>query len=128
MGGQPQAPRVVYQGPSQSDIAASQASLDQFRQQVTDQNTAFQAQLQQQIDAANQQTADLRAQVGADTAAASAAAASQQTTAYASAQGTAPESVETTEAVTTKEKPVSNLRISLAGTPSTAGTGLNIGV
>jgi hypothetical protein len=130
MGGAPKAPKVVYQGPSDADVAASQAALDSFRSQVGSQTAAFQAQIQQQIDAANQQTTDLRSQLAADTASAAAASASQQNSAYAvtASQSAPPAAAETTATVKPKEKPASNLRINLAGTPSTAGAGLNIGV
>ena len=59
-GGKPQAPQIIYQGPSQEDLARSQASLDLYRTQMNDQQTAFRAQLQQQIDAANAETATIR--------------------------------------------------------------------
>lgn len=129
-GGRPQAPQIVYQGPSAEDLAASQASLDLYKQQMTDQQSAFKTQLQMQIDKANQETTDLQSKYAADSAAAAAAAAAQQTGAYAATamQTDAPANAATTTAVTKKEKPKNNLKIATAATPASAGTGLNIGV
>ena len=76
--GSPKAPNIVYQGPSEEEIAANQASLDAFQQQMQTQQEAFQTQLQSQIDAANAQTAQLQEQLGNEQAAAAAAAAAQQ--------------------------------------------------
>ena len=129
-GSAPQAPNIVYQGPSQAEIAANQASLDAYKTQMTQQQGMFSAQLQSQIDAANKETTDLRSKYDQDAAAAAAAAASQQTGAYAASatESEAPTTAQTTAAVMKKEKPKSNLRISTAGTPAAAGSGLNIGV
>ena len=129
-GGRPQAPQIVYQGPSAEDLAASQASLDLYRQQMTDQQSAFKTQLQMQIDKANQETTDLQSKYATDSAAASAATAAQQTGAYAATamQTDAPVNAATTAAVMKKDKPKNNLKIATAATPAAAGTGLNIGV
>ena len=72
-GGSPQAPQIVYQGPSAEDLAASQASVDLYKQQMTDQQSAFKTQLQAQIDKANQETTDLQSKYASDAAAAAAA-------------------------------------------------------
>lgn len=129
-GGGPSAPEVVYSGPSQGDIAANAAALDQYKNQMQQQSDLFNTQLQSQIDAANAQTEELKMKYDAEAAAAASAAAAQQTGAYAASatQTEAPSTAQTTAAVTKKEKPKRNLRISTAGTPSSAGTGLNIGV
>ena len=129
-GGSPQAPQIVYQGPSQADLDAGQASLDLYKQQMTDQQSAFKSQLQAQIDKANQETTELRSKYASESAAASAAAAAQQTGAYAATatQTEVPASAATTTAATKKEKPKNNLKIASAATPASAGTGLNIGV
>jgi len=129
-GAAPQAPNIVYQGPSQEEIAANQASLDTYKNQMTQQQDLFSKQLQTQIDAANKETTDLKARYDQEAAAAAAAAASQQAGAYAATatQSEAPGTAQTTAAVMKKDKPKSNLRISTAGTPASAGTGLNIGV
>ena len=67
-GSQPQAPSIVYQGPSDADIAANQASLDQYRTQALAQQDAFAQTLQQQIDAANQETESLKTQYSTELA------------------------------------------------------------
>jgi hypothetical protein len=128
-GSQPQAPQIQYQGPSQADIDANQASLDQYKAQMTQQQSLFQSQLQTQIDSANKETERLKTQYDQEAGAAAAAAAAQQTGAYAvTATQSEATTAQTTAATPKKEKPKSNLRISLAGTPSSAGSGLNIGV
>jgi hypothetical protein len=129
-GSQPQAPQITYQGPSDADIAANQAALDQYKTQMQQQSAMFNTQLQQQIDAANAETASLKTKYDTEAAAAAASAAAQQTGAYAATatQSEAPSSAQTTAATVKKEKPKSNLRISTAALPSGAGTGLNIGV
>ena len=127
--GGPKQPNIVYQGPSAEELAASQKSLDLYKQQMTDQQSAFKTQLQQQIDAANKETADIKSKYDQEAAAAAAAAAAQQAGSYAvTATQSDATGAQTTAAVTKKQKPNNNLRISTGGTPATAGTGLNIGV
>lgn len=151
-GQQPQAPQIVYQGPSQAEIDANRAALESYSNQISAQQKSFQEDLQRQIDAANADTqrmrqqfdADLKntasaanAQVGqaksdaaAQVASAAAAGGLEQVGAYAigATQSDALENQKTTAAVTKKEKPKSTLKISTSALPSTAGTGLNIGV
>jgi hypothetical protein len=129
MCGGSRAPKTVYQGPSPEDLARNQASLDLYKQQMTDQQSAFKIQLQQQIDAANAETAATKAKYDQESAAAAAAAAAQQTGSYAvTATQSAATGAQTTAAVTKKQKPKSNLKISTGGTPAAAGAGLNIGI
>ena len=140
-GGGASAPKVKYVGPSDDDIKRNEESLAQYQQQVTTQQEDFQSQLQSQIDAANAETAELQADYAAETAAqrasdaaaaaaAAAGSSADQAAAYTtSAQQTEiPKGAQTTAAVTEKKKPKRNLKISTAGTASTAGSGLNIGV
>lgn len=140
LGQQPQAPEIKYQGPSQSDINRQEQALSQYQSQIAQQQQQFQTQLQEQIDAANAETAALRDQYAADleseeragaadVADATAAANAEQAAAYqVSATQSEPVQAQTTKAVTAKKKPKKNLKISTAGTASTAGSGLNIGV
>jgi hypothetical protein len=123
------APQIVYQGPSAEDVAAGQASLDQYKSQMAGQQSVFKTQLQQQIDAANKETETIQNKYAQEAAAASAAAAAQQAGSYA-VTATQSEAVgaQTTAAVTKKQKPKSSLKISSAALPSATGTGLNIGV
>ena len=123
--GGPKMPNIVYQGPSEEDIAANKASLDAFQQQITDQQAQFQSQLTAQIDAANQETADLQERLAAE---ASSAAAAQQTTAYATnvQESQLPDNAQTTAAKPKKSKQTRTLKISKAAAPTSAGAGLNI--
>lgn len=122
------APNIVYQGPSQADIDANQASLDAFQQQISDQQSQFQTQLQQQIDQANQDTADLEERLANEATAAAAAAAAQQTEAYATTvqETDMPEGAQTTAARTKKKTGTKTLKIGKAAAPASAGAGLNI--
>jgi len=128
--GSPKAPNIVYQGPSEEEIAANQASLDAFQQQMQTQQEAFQTQLQSQIDAANAQTAQLQEQLGNEQAAAAAAAAAQQASTYATTtqQAELPETAQTTAARPKKKKPVKTLKINKSLMAASEGAGLNIGV
>ena len=129
-GGGPQAPTIVYSGPSGDDIARNEQALAQYQSQMEEQQSAFQQQLQAQIDQANQETAGLQRQYENEASAAAAASAAQQTQAYAvtATQSEAPEAAQTTAAVAKKKKPQNNLRISRAALPASEGSGLNIGV
>tara|TARA_R100001594_G_scaffold29555_1_gene55022 strand:- start:1625 stop:2032 length:408 start_codon:yes stop_codon:yes gene_type:complete len=126
--GGPKMPNIVYQGPSEEDIAANKASLDAFQQQITDQQAQFQSQLTAQIDAANQETADLQERLAAEASSAAAAAAAQQTTAYATnvQESQLPDNAQTTAAKPKKSKQTRTLKISKAAAPTSAGAGLNI--
>ena len=87
LGSQPQAPRVVYQGPSEEDIARNERALENYQAQIAEQQSAFQTQLQQQIDDANATTAALQDQYAADLEALTAAG--ENEVADAQAQGAA---------------------------------------
>jgi peptidoglycan hydrolase CwlO-like protein len=150
-GGQPRAPKIVYQGPSDADIKRQQDSLDAFRETMQTNQATFQSTLQDQIDTANEETAALQAQFDDDLASlnqandeanaktaagyasessSAAALASAEMASYSTAakQTEMPEGAQTTAAVTDKKKPKKSLKISTAGTASKAGSGLNIGV
>ena len=62
----PRAPEIKYVGPSEDDIRRNEESLQQFQNQMQQQNMMFQQQLQQQIDAANQEYSDLESQYASD--------------------------------------------------------------
>ena len=148
---EPVAPEVKYIGPSEDDIARQQQGLQDYQNQISEQQTTFETRLSEQIATANQQTEDLRTQFESDlvteqqasaasqsaaskdaagqVAAASSASNAQQVGAYSvSTQESEALAPQTTAAVTEKKKPKKNLKISTAGTASTAGSGLNIGV
>lgn len=130
-GSPPQPPKIEYVGPSQEDIRANKAALNEYKTQMQEQQASFQAALQQQIDAANAETAKLQQQYEADATSAAAAAAAQQAGAYAATatQSEAPATAQTTAATgKKKEKPQGTLKIAMNSTPSTSGAGLNIGV
>lgn len=128
LGSQPQAPEVVYRGPSDADIAANQQALSTYEQQIADQQANFQTQLQDQIDAATAETEQLKADFAAETAAESQAAAAKSAYTVTTQETEIPEGAQTTAAVTKKKKPKTNLKISTAGTANAAGSGVNLGI
>ena len=130
-GGGVKTPNIVYQGPSDEDLAANELALKEYETRITEQQTQFDEQLQAQIDAANLETASLKDRLAKDSAAAQAAIAAQQTGAYAASAQVTDGDVEgsqTTAAVTKKKKEKSNLKINRAGLVASAGAGTNYGV
>lgn len=129
--GSPKMPNIVYQGPSETDIASNQAALDDYRTQITEQQTSFTNQLNEQIAAANADREAMQERLDSAASSAAAAAAAQQTGAYAvtaSQSDPNPGTTQTTAAITKKKKAKSNLKIARAGTASSAGAGVNYGV
>ena len=126
----PQAPEIVYQGPSQEDIDANNQALEDFRAESQASNQAFMDQMQTQIDAANQEMEQLQQQFEAEQSAAAAAASAMQNEAYATTASMTeiPEGAQTTETIKKKKMPKSTLKIARNALPSSGGTGLNIGV
>lgn len=148
---QPQAPQVVYRGPSDGDIQRNQASLATFSQQMQTQQDSFAASLQQQIDDANTQFDSLQSQfdkdvagaaTAADKASAAATAAGQGDLAAAAAQGLVdqanatapganqsnPADVEQVQKIEPKKKQKKGLKLQSNSVAASAGTGLNFGV
>lgn len=128
LGSQPQAPEVVYRGPSDADIQRNQQALATYEQQIADQQANFQMQLQEQIDAATAETEQLKADFAAETAAEAQAAAAKSAYTVTTQETEIPEGAQTTAAVTKKKKPKTNLKISTAGTANAAGSGVNLGI
>ena len=128
-GSKPQAPQIVYQGPSQDDINRNATALETYRQQSATQQQLFATQLQQQIDRANADATEQRARLAREQEAASAELAAQQTGAYAvTATESTPVNAQVTTAAKPKEKPKTGLKIAPGSTAAAAGTGLNIGM
>ena len=153
-GSAPKAPKIKYQGPSKDDIRRQERQLEEFQQQIAEQQAATSESIQKQIDAANQRTADLQSQYDEEmealnqqtaemqqgaTAAEQAAAAAEKAAQAAggtytpigaygvtATQTEAPAAQKTT-AIKAKKKPKGTLKISPSATQQ-AGSGLNIGV
>ena len=126
----PSPPQIVYQGPSQADIDANNAALEQYRQQSMAQQEQFSSALQKQIDEANAMAEKQRMQLEQERAQAAAEMAAQQTATYAVATETGVEAVgaQETRAPKPKDKSRSSLKIAPGATAMSAGTGINIGV
>ena len=151
LGQQPQAPEIRYSGPSEDDIRRNEQALATYQQQMSDQQSAFQTQLQAQIDAANAETAALemryaddltqarsagdqsiaeaRAAGAAQTASASQSAAAQQASALTvTTQQSEAEMPQTTQSTVKKNKKPKSLKISTAGVANALGSGINLGI
>ena len=129
-GGSPKAPNIVYQGPSEEDIAANKAQLDAFEAQSLRQQEDFASALQVQIDEANAKAEETRQRIEDERAASMANLGAQQTSAYAiSTQDIAPEDAKVTKPIKKKkDERKSSLKISTGSVAQKAGTGLNVGV
>lgn len=129
-GSAPKAPKIVYEGPSEDQINANNAALDQFKTETEASNQAFMDQMQTQIDTANQEMEQLQSKFEAEQSAAAAAASAMQSEAYATTASMTeiPEGAQTTETIKKKKLPKSTLKIARNALPSSGGTGLNIGV
>jgi hypothetical protein len=128
-GSAPQAPEIVYKGPSQADIDRNNAALDQYRQQSMTQQQQFASALQKQIDDANATAAQRKAELEAEMASATASAAAQQQAAYATTTTqTEPVAAQTTAAPKKKDKTKGTLKIAPGATAMSEGSGINIGV
>ena len=123
----PQPPQIVYQGPSEEEIARQNTAMETYRQQAADQQKLLADQLQQQIDTANTRMAEQQTRLAEEQAMSARALTQQGAYAVQTMQET-PTAVQTTSAVKAKEKPRASLKIAPGSTPTSAGTGLNIGV
>ncbi len=129
MGGSPQAPRIVYQGPSKAELAANDQQMQQYQASAKQQQQTFATQLQSQIDAANREAATRKAELDAEMAAAAAQSAAQQQAAYAVTTTTAePVDAKVTEPPKKKDNTKGTLKIGINTAQADVGTGLNIGI
>jgi predicted nucleic acid-binding Zn-ribbon protein len=129
--GSPKTPNIVYQGPSQADIDASNAALDAFRTTTAENTAAFQTSINNQITAAQASTQSLMDQL-ADTQANSGAGVeniiNDAPYAITTEDNVTPEDAQTTAKISKKKKKPSTLKISAGGLSASTGTGVNYGV
>lgn len=129
--GSPKAPNIIYQGPSDEDVAASTAALEDFKTTTAANTAAFQTSINNQITAAQESTASLMASL-ADTKATSGAGVeniiNDAPYAVVTEDNVTPEDAQTTEAISKKKKKPSTLKISAGGLQASTGTGVNYGV
>jgi len=127
----PKAPEIVYQGPSDEDVAASTAALEDFKTTTAANTKTFQDSINAQITAAQESTASLMASL-ADTKATSGAGVeniiNDAPYAVVTEDNVTPEDAQTTAAISKKKKKPSTLKISTGGLSASAGTGVNYGV
>jgi hypothetical protein len=126
----PKAPNIVYQGPSEEDIAANQAQLEAFQTASLKQQEDFASALQVQIDEANARADQTRQRIEDERAASMAELGAQQTSAYAiNTKDITPENAKVTKPIKKKkDERKSTLKISTGSVAQKAGTGLNVGV
>ena len=127
----PKAPEIVYQGPSDEDVAASTAALEDFKTTTAANTAAFQTSINEQITAAQASTQTLMDQL-ADTQASSGAGVeniiNDAPYAVTTEDNVTPEDAQTTAAISKKKKKPSTLKIATGGLSASAGTGVNYGV
>jgi len=126
----PKAPDIVYQGPSEEDIAANKAQLEAFEAASLKQQEDFASALQVQIDEANTKAEQTRQRIEDERAASLANIGAQQTSAYAiNTKDIKPENAKVTKPIKKKkDERKSTLKISTGSVAQKAGTGLNVGV
>ena len=128
--GKPKAPQIVYQGPSDADVAASTAALTKFQETTTANTAAFQKSINDQIASANTATQSLMQQI-ADAQATSGEGVeniiNDAPYAITSEDNVTPEDAQTTEKISKKKKKPSTLKISAGGLSASSGTGVNYG-
>ncbi len=125
--GKPKAPKIVYQGPSDADVAASNAALDAFKTSTAANTKAFQDSINKQITAAQNSTADLLAQMKTAQAGVQNVV-NDAPYAITSEDNVTAEDAQTTEKISKKKKKPSTLKISAGGLSASSGTGVNYGV
>ena len=129
--GKPSAPKIVYQGPSAEDVAASNAALDAFRTTTAANTKAFQDSINTQITAAQNSTQALMDSL-TDTQAASGDGIqniiNDAPYAVVTEDNVTPEDAQTTQEIQKKKKKPSTLKISAGGLQASTGTGVNYGV
>ena len=126
----PKAPDIVYQGPSEEDIAANKAQLEAFQTASLNQQNDFANALQVQIDEATRKADETRQRIESERAASMANLGAQQTSAYAiNTEVIKPEEAKVTKAIKRKKDDrKSTLKVSTGSVAQKAGTGLNVGV
>jgi len=127
--GQPKAPKIVYQGPSQADIDASNAALATFQETTAANNAAFQESINNQIAAANTSTQSLMEQIAtAQAGGSSDPIVNDAPYAITTEDNVTAEDAQTTTEISKKKKKPSTLKISAGGLQASTGTGVNYGV
>tara|TARA_B100000965_G_scaffold28747_1_gene21316 strand:+ start:441 stop:833 length:393 start_codon:yes stop_codon:yes gene_type:complete len=127
--GKPKAPNIVYQGPSQADIDASNAALTTFQETTAANTAAFQQSINDQIAAANTSTQSLMQQIAtAQAGGSSDPIVNDAPYAITTEDNVTAEDAQTTTEISKKKKKPSTLKISAGGLQASTGTGVNYGV
>jgi len=126
--GSPKTPNIVYQGPSQADIDASNAALDTFRETTEANTLAFQTTTNEQITAAQNSTQALIDSLADTQAAGVDNIVNDAPYAITTEDNVTPEDAQTTAKISKKKKKPSTLKISAGGLSASTGTGINYGV
>tara|TARA_R100001443_G_C3334954_1_gene173182 strand:+ start:409 stop:807 length:399 start_codon:yes stop_codon:yes gene_type:complete len=127
----PKQPTIVYQGPSQADIDASNAALTTFQETTAANTAAFQQSINDQITAANTSTQTLMEQIATAQAGSGDGVdniVNDAPYAITTEDNVTPEDAQTTAEISKKKKKPSTLKISAGGLQASSGTGVNYGV
>jgi len=126
-------PKIEYVGPSQEDLDANQAKIDNYIAQSQATNQQFQQSLQTQIDNANAAAQTMADQLAADRAAAAAQLANMpinKPTYSVTTTQSDPVNAQVTESIQKKKKDENKgtLKVNQGGAANAAGSTLNLGV
>ena len=129
-GGGPREPEVKYVGPSEEDMRRQEEALARYQAQSEQQAADFSASLQNQMNQAQLQQQQFTQQYqsranAAEERSEAAASSSYSSSAQMSDQ---PTNAQTTTAAVKKKPKNTGLRISGAGTASSAGSGPNLAI
>tara|TARA_B100000965_G_scaffold395291_1_gene408594 strand:- start:428 stop:826 length:399 start_codon:yes stop_codon:yes gene_type:complete len=127
----PKAPKIVYQGPSEADVTASNQALTKFQETTATNTAAFQESINNQIASANTATKDLMAKIAsaqANSGDGVGNVVNDAPYAVVTEDNVTPEDAQTTAEISKKKKKPSTLKISAGGLQASTGTGVNYGV
>ena len=129
-GGGSKEPEVKYVGPSEEDMRRQEEALARYQAQSQQQAADFTASLQNQMNQAQLQQQQFTQQYQARATAAEERSEAATSSSYtASSQMTdQPTNAQTTTAATKKKPKNTGLKISGAGTASSAGSGTNLAI
>tara|TARA_B100001094_G_C18086205_1_gene747875 strand:- start:658 stop:1047 length:390 start_codon:yes stop_codon:yes gene_type:complete len=126
--GKPKAPAIVYQGPSEQDIADQRQILGDYTATSEKNTLAFQNTINEQIATAQSSTDKLLKEMSAQSGAGVDNIVNDTPYAITTEDNVTPEDAQTTAKISKKKKKPSTLKISAGGLSASTGTGVNYGV
>ena len=126
--GKPKAPAIVYQGPSEQDIADQRQILGDYTATSEKNTLAFQNTINEQIATAQSSTDNLLKEISAQSGGGVDNIVNDTPYAITTEDNVTPEDAQTTAKISKKKKKPSTLKISAGGLSASTGTGVNYGV